>query len=206
MTKDCVRHVISDPLKELTKEQVAELEGPPGSAQILGLSIGKSSTDGRENSDRIWKTYYSSGSDISGNKSTVAVFFALGNILLLASLVFLFWKNNSVQVTKYYGAVIPFVFFNQWKVWWGDKQYINFEYWSILWPIFFILGIFFAIYFLTKFKKHYFHGLSSFLSIWIIIFTLHLCFIPISPRYLMMLYFPIYILVSLFAKKGFKKF
>ena len=60
-----IARVISDPLKELTKEQVAELEGPPGSAQILGLSIGKSSTDGRENSDRIWKTYYSSGSDIT---------------------------------------------------------------------------------------------------------------------------------------------
>ncbi|OGK43465.1 hypothetical protein A3B40_01940 [Candidatus Roizmanbacteria bacterium RIFCSPLOWO2_01_FULL_37_16] len=46
------------PLKALTTEQVAELEGSPGSAQILGPSIGKSSTDGRENSDRIWKINY----------------------------------------------------------------------------------------------------------------------------------------------------
>lgn len=126
------------------------------------------------------------------------------NFLSTQKWIFLFWKNNSIEVVKYYGAVIPFILFNQWKVWWGDKQYINFEHWSIFWPIFFVAGIFCAVYFISKAKKKHFKGFSSFLSVWIIVFTVYLCFIPISPRYLMMLYFPIYILIVLFLKIKFK--
>ena len=122
------------------------------------------------------------------------------NFLGTQKWIFLFWKNNAVQVAKLYGAVIPFILFNQWKVWWGTRQYINFEHWSIFWPIIFILGIICSIYFLFNIKKGSFRGISTFLSIWVVAFILYLCFIPISPRYLMMLYFPSYILIALFLK------
>lgn len=115
--------------------------------------------------------------------------------------IFLFWKNNSIDVANYYGAVIPFLLFNQWKVWWGDKQFIQFEHWTVFWPLFFILGFTSVLYFVPKLKKNYFNGISTFLALWIIAFTVYLCLIPISPRYIMMLYFPIYILFALFLKQ-----
>lgn len=121
--------------------------------------------------------------------------------------IFLFWKNNSIQVAKYYGGVIPLILFNRWKVWWGNKQYINFEHWSIFWPIFFILGIVSILYFFSKGYPRNFYSFSAhFFSIWASLFTIYLCLIPISPRYLMLLYFPIYILVSLFIGIKFKKY
>lgn len=121
--------------------------------------------------------------------------------------IFLFWKNNSIQVAKYYGSVIPLILFNRWKVWWGDKQYINFEHWSVFWPIFFILGIVSILYFFSKGYPRNFYSFSAhFFSIWVSLFTIYLCLIPISPRYLMLLYFPIYILVSLFIGIKFKKY
>ncbi len=131
---------------------------------------------------------------------------SLRNFLGTQKWIFLFWKNNSIQVAKYYGAVIPFILFNQWKVWWGNKQYINFEHWTIFWPLFFVLGTISVAYFFLKFKKNYFYGFSSFLALWIFVFTIYLCFIPISPRYLMLLYFPIYILITLFLNKKYDGF
>lgn len=132
---------------------------------------------------------------------------SLRNFLGTQKWIFLFWKNNSIQVSDYYGNVIPLLLLNKWKVWWGTKQYINFEHWSILWPIFFILGVSCALYLLYKgFHKKLPQSFASFLSIWIIVFTLYLCLIPISPRYLMMLYFPLYIVICVFIKLKFNKY
>ncbi len=143
--------------------------------------------------------------------ASYARYFMLGNsfrsFLGVQKWIFLFWKNNSIQVAKYYGNVIPLILFNRWKVWWGDKQYINFEHWSIFWPIFFILGIISVIYFFTKgYPKNFYSYSSHFFSIWVAVFTIYLCLIPISPRYFMLLYFPIYILICLFIKSRFKKY
>lgn len=144
--------------------------------------------------------------------ASYAQYFILGNsfrqFLGVQKWIFLFWKNNSIQVAKYYGSVIPLLLFNQWKVWWGNKQYIHFAHWTIFWPVFFILGLACIVYFLSKgISSRNNLGLSAlFLSVWSIVFAIYLCFIPISPRYLMLLYFPLYILICLFIKSKYKKY
>jgi len=102
--------------------------------------------------------------------------------------------------------------FNQWKVWWGNKPYIQFELWTILWPFFFVIGIVSASYTLIKTVKMYFLNKTKilknnllfqaiiFISIWIFLSTSYLSCLPISPRYLMILYFPIYIIIPLMLK------
>jgi hypothetical protein len=115
--------------------------------------------------------------------------------------IFLFWKNNSVHNSQFIGDALTLILFNQWKVWWGNVAYIHFERWTILWPIFFILGDMASLFVIKEFiveKKHTF--LSQFgliLSIWIFIATIYLSFLPISPRYIMILFFPIYIIIPL---------
>lgn len=115
--------------------------------------------------------------------------------------IFLFWQNNSVNQTKSFGNIIPLVLFNRWKVWWGTEPYISYSGWTVVWPVFFILGLAAAIYIIVRHLHGSLKSPSSpaalFLSIWFAAFTFYLCFLPISPRYLLMLYFPTYILVVL---------
>lgn len=130
--------------------------------------------------------------------------------------IFLFWKNNSVTEMDVWGNVIPLILFNQWKVWWGTDPYIQFENWSIMWPIVFIMGVAIALFhgirfllmFRTKKGTTEVHAHRLFLvhiSGWAVAAILYLLFIPISPRYLMIVYFPLYILIShaiyMFLKK-----
>lgn len=123
--------------------------------------------------------------------------------------MFLFWQNNSIDRTKIFANILPLILFNKWKVWWGNKEYISYSGWSIVWPIFFILSIIaagFCLYqYITRFrhvtKIPYTITIMIFLSLWFIVFTGYLCFVPISPRYLMMLYLPSYILIVLSLHK-----
>lgn len=124
--------------------------------------------------------------------------------------IFLFWQNNSVNQTKAFGNVIPLVLFNKWHVWWGDVPYINYSGWTVIWPVFFILGAAASVYFLINRKAYrqsdkHMEYLPTLLGLWFVCFTAYLCFVPISPRYLLMLYFPTYILTVLFVYNTLKK-
>jgi len=143
-------------------------------------------------------------------------FFLKGNSLRaflgVQKWIFLFWKNNSVQSYKFIGDALTLMLFNQWKVWWGNKTYIQFELWTILWPTFFITGIVSSTYVLVNAVKMYFSKKAKILkndplfqsailiSLWIFFSTVYLSLLPISPRYLMILYFPIYIIIPLMIK------
>lgn len=147
--------------------------------------------------------------------STYIVYFLKGNSFRsffgVQKWIFLFWKNNSIDTPNYYGSVIPLILFNKWKVWWGDQQYIRYVNWTIFWPIFFISGIILSLSSLVKYlTKDGTRKLSErvmvFLSIWTVFFLAYLCFLPISPRYLMMLFFPLYIIIPLAIKDMVKKY
>ena len=117
--------------------------------------------------------------------------------------IFLFWKNNSVQSSKFIGDALTLILFNQWKVWWGTKTYIQFELWNILWPIFFITGITSSVYVLIntfKIKHNLLFQSTILMAVWIFLSTAYLSLLPISPRYLMILYLPIYIIIPLVLK------
>ena len=121
--------------------------------------------------------------------------------------IFLFWKNNSVQSSKYIGDFLTLTIFNQWKVWWGDKTYIQFVLWNIMWPIFLLSGVISSVYFLFASVKIFImkkiktpkmtitYKIILSLSSWIVLGTIYLSLLPISPRYIMIVYFPIYILL-----------
>jgi len=131
--------------------------------------------------------------------------------------IFLFWQNNSIDRSKVFANIVLLILFNKWKVWWGNIPYLSYDGWSIVWPVFFVLSFGISIFilyqavlfYLVKSKKtKQMHPLFSpcvFLGIWFIIFFVYLCFIPISPRYLMMLYIPAYILNVLFLPYFFQK-
>jgi len=74
---------------------VAEVEGIP-SARRSGDIHRQSSTDGKETSDRIWKIYYSSGSDITYNIIGLSLSYIFINIALEISKNLLFAKKEII--------------------------------------------------------------------------------------------------------------
>lgn len=123
--------------------------------------------------------------------------------------IFLFWKNNSIDRSRIFANVLPLILFNRWRVWWGNQPYISFERWSIGWPIFFLMGVRSSLYFLIKRQKTRFTHLfeaGSYLSLWEGGYLVYACCIPFSPRYLMLLFFPLYIIITLSIKAKFPKY
>jgi len=124
--------------------------------------------------------------------------------------IFLFWKNNSANVTLYHGNFFKLIMFNQWKISWPIMRYIEYDHWSIFWAVFFLSGIGFSLYFIaersinflkkTVQEKNILTDAVTLLSIWIIAFTGYIYFIPIAPRYLILLYLPIYVFIPLMFK------
>jgi hypothetical protein len=124
--------------------------------------------------------------------------------------IFLFWKNNSANNPLYHGNFLKLVLFNQWKVSWPHMRYIQYDHWSIFLAIFFLIGIGLSLYLIIeriidylkrrKLDKKILTDAATFLAIWIITFTSYIYFIPIAPRYLILLYLPIYIFIPLILK------
>jgi len=111
-----------------------------------------------------------------------------------------YWIGNPVNETKVLGALIPLVLFNKWFVWWGDSPIIAYEEWSIMWPIGFIAMIVsLIVYARTRTNPHWekIRYLTDFIALWLIVVFLYLLTVPISPRYLLLLYVPGYMFVAL---------
>lgn len=130
--------------------------------------------------------------------------------------IFLFWKNNSINNPELYGNIYPLILMNRWRVWWGDQKYISYENWSVLWPIFFFIGVALSIYFVYKYirsvvvehkkiktRENTANITTSLLSMWVLTYLGYFSLIPVYPRYFMMIFFPIYIIVTLFVYKRF---
>lgn len=129
--------------------------------------------------------------------------------------IFNFWRFNSLNQVDAKGNFLKLVLFNKWKIWWNNKNYINYQYWDISWPLFYITGLIIAIY---NFKNYLFNFINQskiekenesiklnfyikLFSIWIINYSFYLIFIPIYPRYLILIYPFIYLLIILFFAK-----
>lgn len=127
--------------------------------------------------------------------------------------IFLYWYDNSVRGDIFLGSVFPFILFNKWKIWWGDRNFINYENWTILWPFFFIKGCLLTVYLVYRNIKNFLIqrlnkkqiNFEFFLSLWIFFYIFYLSIIPISPRYLLIIFFPIYLLLIIVADKFNKK-
>ena len=120
--------------------------------------------------------------------------------------IFLFWKDNSVVKSGYdykWGA-FSLILFNKWKIWWGTTPTIPASNWTFFWPLFFIFGTLSAIGTIILWIKNAITKKSVmilFLSLWIVVSTMYLNMLPLSTRYLMIVYFPIYILIPVTIQK-----
>lgn len=123
----------------------------------------------------------------------------LKGFLSVQKYVFNFYLSSHIDTMKIIGSYLSLIFFNKWRFWSGGYPVIQYEYWNVLWPIIFITGILAGagiIRFRTKFDKRF-----ILLILFLGVYSIFLFVIPIFPRYLLLLYVPIHILISIFSTK-----
>ncbi len=114
--------------------------------------------------------------------------------------IFMFYRQSGIQTTKILGSYLSLTFLNQWRFWSEGYPFIKYESWSILWPIIFILGIYSLIK-LIKIKDNKLTNLKLILGSFVLSYNLFLFSIPIFPRYLLLLFIPLNILISIYFTK-----
>lgn len=110
-----------------------------------------------------------------------------------------FYRASKIDTGKIFGTYIFLILFNKWKVWSEGYPFTKYQYWSIGWPIIFIMGSLVILKMFKNFKKASFEEL--FFGLWVTIYAVSLAFIPVFPRYLLLLFIPMIILICLYAKK-----
>src|SRR3989344_1052163 len=112
--------------------------------------------------------------------------------------IILLYKSTSINLLKVAGGYLGLIFLNSYRFWSEGYPLVSYQYWSLFWPITFVLGMILAIVnFVSKNK----HIVSLFFSSWVIIYAFFLLIVPIYPRYLLLLFVPQIILIVLYGKK-----
>ncbi len=109
--------------------------------------------------------------------------------------IYTFYAISQIQSDKLYGSFLTLIFFNQWKVWSEGYPTVTYQNWTLYWPAIMIVGIVCTILFIIK--KHSSPLFMMVLSL-VAIYSVILFFIPIFPRYLVMLFIPLHILIALY--------
>ena len=105
--------------------------------------------------------------------------------------------NSPIETARLIGSYLPLIYLNKWKFWSEGYPTIRYENWSILWPVFHFLGWTSIAYLWFKNKIKGNTSLELLIS-FIVAYSIFLFFTPVWPRYLLLLFVPMYIVVSNF--------
>lgn len=136
---------------------------------------------------------------------TYSVYFIYGgslrSFLGVQKWILLFYKSSTINTFKLIGNYLSLIFFNRWRVWSEGYPITHYKYWTFLWPIIFLLGIF-SIFKLLKTKINPSEQLLLRLILsFLIAYNIFLFFTPIFPRYLLLLFVPLNILIAIYFGK-----
>ncbi len=123
-------------------------------------------------------------------------FFHGGNIrsfLGTQKWIYTFYSTSQIDSVRVMGSYIGLILTNSWRVWSTGYPIVHYDQWSFSWPVIFILGIISSLYLIWK------KPLSEvvFLFIFISIYNIFLFAVPIFPRYLLLLFVPLHIMIAL---------
>lgn len=114
-----------------------------------------------------------------------------------------FYLKSGINTVKIFASYLPLIYVNRWQFWSEEYPIIQSAHWTIIWPIIHLLGVFSIVY--LYLKKHIFKNIFIKLCIlFIVIYSIFLLFVPIWPRYLLLLYIPFFITISIAINLIFK--
>lgn len=133
-----------------------------------------------------------------------AQYFILGGTLRkflgVQKWIMLFYFQSKIDMTKLIGNYLNLIFFNKWKFWFGTYSTYPYKYWNILWPITFVLGLF-STYKLVKSNIKQSKNLVFILLCFLVVYNAFLFITPIYPRYLLLLFVSLNILIGIYFGK-----
>lgn len=103
---------------------------------------------------------------------------SLRDFLGVQKWIYLFYSSGA---KANFASFIPMLFVGIWQTWWGITQRIS--EWNILWPILTVITFVWNIYLI--FKRQFDKILI--ISIWVVTYLIFLLFIPVWPRYFLLL-------------------
>jgi hypothetical protein len=113
----------------------------------------------------------------------------LRSFLGMQKYIVTYYGNSSIPIFEFAGNYLRLIFTGSWKFWDASRTVSAYSEWSLLWPIIFIIGIY-------KLKINWLKYKRSHLFIWFfILYNLFIFIIPIFPRYLLLLFTPLIILL-----------
>lgn len=120
------------------------------------------------------------------------------NLIMVQKWIVGFYTVNSpIQTNKLIGSYLPLIYLNKWKFWSEGYPIIKYENWSMLWPIFHLFGWISIVYLWLKNKIKDNIALGLIIS-FTVAYSIFLFFTPVWPRYLLLLFVPMYIVISNF--------
>ena len=106
--------------------------------------------------------------------------------------IYLFYSSSKIETSKILGSYIGLILTNSWRVWSTGYPIVHYDQWGISWPVLFITGILSSIWLMIKTNSK----LLAFIFIYICVYNIFLFAVPVFPRYLLILFVPLHIMIA----------
>ena len=121
--------------------------------------------------------------------------YSLFQILAVQKYIFTYHQTKIIAPFSFWDLLL----LNRWHTWWGTKEIIRDIQWIIIWPVSFILTLFFSIFGILK--KILISEEELIIILWIFVYCLFLSFGQTSTRYFPPILPFIYIIATSFVTK-----
>jgi len=132
-------------------------------------------------------------------------FFILGGTLRqflgVQKYIVVFYKQSGINIAEFAGNYLRLIFTGSWKFWSENSPVSHYSEWSILWPLLFILCFIIMFLLFNKRKKSAYLTFEKIVLTFIILYNGFLFIVPMFPRYLLLLFIPIILFISICSKR-----
>ncbi len=113
----------------------------------------------------------------------------LRTFLGLQKYIVMYYGNAHIPFVEFAGNYLRLIFTGSWKFWDSARTVSAYSEWNLLWPLIYLVGLY-------KLKIHWIKNNKTHLLIWFfILYNLFVFYVPIFPRYLLLLFAPLIILL-----------
>ncbi len=120
-------------------------------------------------------------------------YFVLGGTLRtflgVQKYIVVFYGNASIPLLEFAGNYLRLILTGYWKFWDSARSVSAYSEWNILWPVIFLFGMY-------GLKKQWIQNKRThFLICFLILYNVFVFIIPVFPRYLLLLFIPLIVLI-----------
>lgn len=113
----------------------------------------------------------------------------LRTFLGLQKYIVTYYGNANIPYLEFAGNYLRLIFTGSWKFWDSARSVSAYSEWSLMWPLIFLVGMY-------GLRRQWMTRKETHLLVWfILLYNVFVFIIPVFPRYLLLLYIPLIILL-----------